>query len=92
LDGCRTTFIDGLSSNFQNLEALSMINVGLTNLRNFPKLPNLKKLELSENRISNGLDNLLGCPNLTNINLSNNKIKELDVLQPLVNNHFQYDF
>lgn len=83
LDSCRGQQIEGLTEVFQNLDSLSLINVGLTNLRGFPKLPCLKKLELSDNRISNGLDNLVGCTNLTHLNLSNNKIKELEVLGPL---------
>ncbi|KAJ8311333.1 hypothetical protein KUTeg_010688 [Tegillarca granosa] len=55
LDNCRATQIEGLSDEFQGLESLSLINVGLTMLKNFPCLPNLKKLELSDNRISTGL-------------------------------------
>jgi Leucine-rich repeat (LRR) protein len=40
-------------------------------------------LELSDNRISNGIDNLVGCVNLTSLNLTNNRIKDLDALAPL---------
>lgn len=50
LDNCRSTCIVGLTDEFTELETLSLINVGLTSLKNFPKLPNLKKLELSDNR------------------------------------------
>jgi acidic leucine-rich nuclear phosphoprotein 32 family protein A/C/D len=60
-----------------------LINVGLTTLKGFPNLPNLKKLELSDNRISNGLQALNGCPKLSNLNLSGNKIKEIETLDPL---------
>lgn len=42
------------------------------------------QLELSDNRISNGLQFLHGCPKLTYLNLSGNKIKDLDTLEPLV--------
>ncbi len=42
------------------------------------------QLELSDNRISNGLTLLQGCPNITHLNISGNKIKDLDVLEPLV--------
>lgn len=66
-----------------NLESLSLINVGLTSLKGFPKLPNLKRLELSDNRISGGLNLLHGSSKLTHINLSGNKIKDLDTLDPL---------
>lgn len=42
------------------------------------------QLELSDNRIHSGLQNLQGCPNLTHLSLSGNKIKEIDTLEPLV--------
>ncbi|KAK7475765.1 hypothetical protein BaRGS_00032986 [Batillaria attramentaria] len=83
LDNCRVTEIEGLTSDFSALESLSMINVGLQSLSNFPKLGNLKKLDLSDNRISGGLQALTGCPKLTHLSLSGNKIKEIDALKPL---------
>jgi len=42
------------------------------------------QLELSDNRISNGLQFLHGCPQIMYLNLSGNKIKDLDTLEPLV--------
>merc|ERR1712150_138332 len=60
-----------------------MINVGLTTIKGWPKLLKLRKLELSDNRIFGCLENLLSCPNLTHLNLSGNKIKEIDELAPL---------
>lgn len=83
LDNCRATQIEGLTDDFVNLETLSLIAVGLTTLKGFPNLPNLRKLELSDNRISNGLNNLLGCTHLTHLNLSNNKIKDMEIIGPL---------
>lgn len=83
LDNCRSPNIVGLTEEFVNLEVLSLINVGLTSLKGFPVLPNLKKLELSDNRISSGLNLLLTSPKLTNLNLSGNKIKDLATLEPL---------
>ncbi|CAH2071432.1 unnamed protein product, partial [Iphiclides podalirius] len=83
LDNCRSTTIDGLTDEYTNLEVLSLNNVGLTTLKGFPKLPNLLKLELSDNRISNGLNFLNGCKKLTYLNLSGNKIKNLETLKPL---------
>ncbi|CAH1713639.1 unnamed protein product [Chironomus riparius] len=83
LDNCRSTTIEGLTDEFTTLEKLSLINVGITSLKNFPKLPSLKKLELSDNRISNGLNHLLTSPKLTSLNLSGNKIKDFDELKPL---------
>ncbi|XP_026466404.1 acidic leucine-rich nuclear phosphoprotein 32 family member A isoform X2 [Ctenocephalides felis] len=83
LDNCRSTTIIGLTDEFTNLKSLSLINVGLTSLKGFPKLPNLKRLELSDNRISVGLNLLHTSPNLTHLNLSGNKIKDLETLLPL---------
>lgn len=83
LDNCRSTHIVGLTDEFVALETLSLINVGLTSLKGFPKLASLKKLELSDNRISGGLNLLHSSPKLTHLNLSGNKIKDLDTLQPL---------
>ncbi|ELU05913.1 hypothetical protein CAPTEDRAFT_171884 [Capitella teleta] len=85
LDNCRATHIEGLTDDFKNLESLSLINVGLTTLKGFPKLPNLRKLELSDNRISGSLNLLNGCPNLSYLNLSGNKIKDIPTLEPLKN-------
>jgi Leucine-rich repeat (LRR) protein len=84
LDNCRATQIDGLTDDFKNLESLSLINVGLTTLKGFPNLPNLRKLELSDNRISGSLNLLHGCSNLSYLNLSGNKIKDIQTLEPLV--------
>ncbi|XP_046650890.1 acidic leucine-rich nuclear phosphoprotein 32 family member A-like [Daphnia pulicaria] len=83
LDNCRSTTIVGLTDEFVGLEALSLINVGLTSLKGFPKLPNLRRLELSDNRISGGLNALSSSTKLTSLNLSGNKIKDLDTLEPL---------
>lgn len=87
LDNCRSTNIVGLTDEFKNLESLSLINVGLTSLKGFPKLPNLKKLELSDNRLSSGFDVLETSPKLTYLNVSGNRIKDLDSLEPL--KHFK---
>uniref|UniRef100_T1D4J3 Putative microtubule binding protein n=1 Tax=Psorophora albipes TaxID=869069 RepID=T1D4J3_9DIPT len=83
LDNCRSTNVEGLTDSFTALEILSLINVGLVSLKNFPKLPALRKLELSDNRISNALSHLTGSPKLTHLNLSGNRIKDFDELNPL---------
>lgn len=44
LDNCRSTAIVGLTDEFVDLESLSLINVGLTSLKGFPKLPNLRRV------------------------------------------------
>ncbi|XP_073719927.1 acidic leucine-rich nuclear phosphoprotein 32 family member B isoform X2 [Misgurnus anguillicaudatus] len=86
LDNCRSNEgkIEGLTADFVNLEFLSLINVGLLSVSNLPKLGKLKKLELSDNRISGGLDVLAEkLPNLTHLNLSGNKLKDISTLEPL---------
>ncbi|KAA0722292.1 Acidic leucine-rich nuclear phosphoprotein 32 family member A [Triplophysa tibetana] len=86
LDNCRSNEgkIEGLTVDFVNLEFLSLINVGLLSVSNLPKLGKLKKLELSDNRISGGLDVLAEkLPNLTHLNLSGNKLKDISTLEPL---------
>ncbi|KFV07906.1 Acidic leucine-rich nuclear phosphoprotein 32 family member B, partial [Pterocles gutturalis] len=86
LDNCRSDDgkIVGLSSDFENLEFLSMININLLSVSNLPKLNKLRKLELSDNRISGGLEVLAErTPNLTHLNLSSNKIKDINTLEPL---------
>ena len=85
LDNCRqTTILENTQlKQLKNLEFLSLINVGLTSLKHFPILPNLKKLELSDNRISAGLEVLQSCPKLSHLNLSGNKIKDIETLDPL---------
>eukprot|EP00794_Sanderia_malayensis_P019538 gene19538-21469_t len=82
LDNCRSTNVVGLDD-FKNLRILSLINVGLTTLKGFPVLPELRKLELSDNRISAGVENLVKCPKLTHLSLSGNKIKDFESLDPL---------
>nr|XP_014344495.1 PREDICTED: acidic leucine-rich nuclear phosphoprotein 32 family member A isoform X3 [Latimeria chalumnae] len=86
LDNCRSNEgkIEGLTDEYEELEFLSTINVGLTSVANLPKLNKLKKLELSDNRISGGLEVLAEkCANLTHLNLSGNKIKDLSTIEPL---------
>ncbi|CAK1546095.1 unnamed protein product [Leptosia nina] len=83
LDNCRSTAIVGLTDEYINLEILSLNNAGLTSLKGFPTLPKLRKLELSDNRISNGLNFLNGCKKLTHLNLSGNKITTIETLKPL---------
>lgn len=85
LDNAKSSTIEGLNDKFTALETLSLINVGLVTLKNFPALPNLKRLELSDNRLSGGLQHINGCPNLVSLNLSGNRIKDLEEIRPLAN-------
>lgn len=83
LDNCKSTNIEGLTDKFTNLQTLSLINAGLVTLKNFPKLKNLKRLELSDNRLSNGLQHLSSLESLEVLNLSGNRIKDLEEIRPL---------
>uniref|UniRef100_A0A3B3SMB0 Acidic leucine-rich nuclear phosphoprotein 32 family member n=1 Tax=Paramormyrops kingsleyae TaxID=1676925 RepID=A0A3B3SMB0_9TELE len=88
VDNCRSSDgeVEGLTDDFKELEFLSMVNVGLTSLAKLPSLPKLRKLELSDNNISGGLEVLSEkCPNLSYLNLSGNKIKELSTVEALQN-------
>lgn len=87
LDNCRASQISGLTDEFVNLETLSLINVGLVTLKGFPKLPKLKRLELSDNRLAGGLNLLHGSPKLQHLNISGNRIRDLEVLEPLKEFH-----
>nr|XP_020139832.1 acidic leucine-rich nuclear phosphoprotein 32 family member E isoform X2 [Microcebus murinus] len=63
-----------------------MANVELSSLARLPSLNKLRKLELSDNIISGGLEVLAEkCPNLTYLNLSGNKIKDLSTVEALQN-------
>lgn len=70
---------------FQNLEHLSIANTGVTSLEQFPRLRNLQKLNLSDNRIAGGLEFLVeaGLNSLRDLDLSNNRIQDIDDLRPL---------
>ncbi|XP_028565095.2 acidic leucine-rich nuclear phosphoprotein 32 family member E [Podarcis muralis] len=88
LDNCRSSNgeIEGLNDTFKELEFLSMANVELSSLAKLPTLTKLRKLELSDNLISGGLEVLAErCPNLTYLNLSGNKIKDLSTVEALQN-------
>ena len=84
LSNCKTGGeIDGLTEEFSALENLDLQNASLANIKLFPKLTNLKKLDLSENRLSKGLEVLKECKNLRTLSLNNNKFKEVDAIEPL---------
>ncbi|OQV25568.1 putative Acidic leucine-rich nuclear phosphoprotein 32 family member A [Hypsibius exemplaris] len=89
LDNCRpndTNIISEKLASYSGLHTLSMINTGLTTLKGFPHLPLLKKLDVSDNRITGGLNNIAdSCPNLENLNLGGNRIKDYETLEPLKN-------
>lgn len=70
---------------FKKLKRLSIANVGLSSLADFPALPLLERLILSDNRIAGGLEHLVqaGLKSLRELDLSNNKIQLLEDLKPL---------
>ena len=84
LSNCKTGGeIDGLTEEFSALENLDLQNASLANIKLFPKLVSLKKLDLSENRLSKGLEVLKECKNLRTLSLNNNKFKDIEVIEPL---------
>lgn len=56
LDNCRSNEgkIEGLTDEFEELEFLSTINVGLTSVANLPKLNKLKKVNRAEAQVCLG--------------------------------------
>lgn len=56
LDNCRSNEgkIEGLTDEFEELEFLSTINVGLTSVANLPKLNKLKKVNRAEESVCLG--------------------------------------
>ncbi|KAB7498086.1 Acidic leucine-rich nuclear phosphoprotein 32 family member A [Armadillidium nasatum] len=83
LNDCECSNVSGLTEDWKSLENLKIVNVGLTSLKGFPRLPSLKKLELSRNNLSDGLDALACLPKLEELNLSANTVKDLKAIQPL---------
>ncbi|KAG6520254.1 hypothetical protein ZIOFF_017292 [Zingiber officinale] len=70
---------------YQSLEVLSIANIGVSSLEKFPRLQNLQRLILSDNRIGGGLEFLVeaGLDSLRDLDLSNNRIQFLEDLSPL---------
>nr|KJB17795.1 hypothetical protein B456_003G015800 [Gossypium raimondii] len=70
---------------FENLQHLSIANIGVSSLEQFPRLRNLQKLILSDNRIAGGLEFLVeaGLESLRDLDLSNNRIQYIEDLAPL---------
>ncbi|ETN85756.1 leucine Rich repeat-containing domain protein [Necator americanus] len=84
LDGCESTEIEGVNDKLVNLQSLSMVHVGLQSLKNLPKLPQLSKLDISDNNIAGGLEHVAdNCPELLHLNLASNKIAKVEDLAPL---------
>ena len=72
-----------LLASFENLRSLSILNAGLVTLKNFPNLPQIKELELSDNKLTGNLEPILNCPELLKLSLAGNRISGFDALEPL---------
>ncbi|CAG9311816.1 unnamed protein product [Blepharisma stoltei] len=72
-----------LIEEYSNLDFLSFTGCGLDSLANFPYLPSLLKLELAENNIKNGLENLTQLTELIQLSLAGNQILSFEDLKPL---------
>ncbi|KAI8052940.1 hypothetical protein BDF22DRAFT_494312 [Syncephalis plumigaleata] len=69
---------------FSGLLSLSLTGVHCTSLKNFPSLPELRRLALADNRIVDGLEALVDkVPLLNYLDLSNNRISDFLTLTPL---------
>ncbi|MBA0653516.1 hypothetical protein Goklo_020681, partial [Gossypium klotzschianum] len=81
------TALDGQADHaaFENLQHLSIANIGVSSLEQFPRLRNLQRLILSDNRIAGGLEFLVeaGLDSLRDLDLSNNRIQYIEALAPL---------
>ena len=63
-----------------------MVNCNLKNLNNFPELPNLLKLDLSDNHLKDDdLKELSKYKNLTELRMANNKIEDFSKIKVLEN-------
>lgn len=83
MDNCTASSITAINDDFEALETFKLIDAGLTTLKGFPKLINLKKVDLSSNCLNGGLENLVGCENIEYLDLKGNKIQCLEQLEPL---------
>ena len=69
---------------FDSLEELSMVSCNLNSLNNFPELPNLLKIDLSDNHLKDAdLKELLKYKKLTELRMANNSIGNWSLIQEL---------
>ena len=69
---------------FDSLEELSMVSCNLNSLNNFPELPNLLKIDLSDNHLKDvDLKELLKYKKLTELRMTNNLIGNWSLIQEL---------
>ena len=84
---CISQDIEGLDG-FVNLKTLSLIKCGIVNVADLPNLPELRKLNLSQNRIATGLSTVAKkCPKLEQLIVCDNpkltKVEEFKALTDL---------
>ena len=72
-----------LLEKYQSVDSLSFSGCGLKRLENFPLLEDLARLDLSENQIEKGLENLKHLDGIMQISLENNKIADIEELKHL---------
>ncbi|EOD03844.1 hypothetical protein EMIHUDRAFT_250774, partial [Emiliania huxleyi CCMP1516] len=84
LDGVKASKVTGLNQ-FTKLKVLQLNGCGLTSLEEFPTLPNLQRLELADNALSDGLDHLQDAAlmHLKVLVLAGNKFSSLQGLESL---------
>lgn len=85
--------VPSVISKLTGLKELSLNGIGLKSLTSLPVLPKLRKLDISDNNISDGLEHLVWVggtpggrvklPSLRRLVLQNNKVVSLDSLRPL---------
>lgn len=83
LEGCGATNLEGLTDDFDNLSSLSLANNKLTSLKSFPAFKTLSALNLKDNQLDGGFDNLSGCTQLKSVDLTNNNITSAEQLSAL---------
>lgn len=75
-----------LENTFNHINHLSLNQCQLQNLVNFPKLPNLKSLELQDNKLA-GLKTIeiivQQCPNLEDLLLAGNRFETINDFKPI---------
>eukprot|EP00331_Platyophrya_macrostoma_P021354 CAMPEP_0176445914 /NCGR_PEP_ID=MMETSP0127-20121128/24003_1 /TAXON_ID=938130 /ORGANISM="Platyophrya macrostoma, Strain WH" /LENGTH=203 /DNA_ID=CAMNT_0017831827 /DNA_START=201 /DNA_END=812 /DNA_ORIENTATION=+ len=80
-------FTPEISKAIEKIEGLSFLSLndcGLTSLEGFPKLPNLIRCELTDNKIpGNSLAHLSNSTGLQSLSLGGNPISNIDDLKPL---------
>ncbi|PON43893.1 LRR domain containing protein [Trema orientale] len=72
-----------LLEKFQNIQHLSIANIGVSSLEQFPRLRSLEKLILSDNLRSLEFLVEAGLDSLRDLDLSNNRIQDIEDLAPL---------